>query len=760
MSAETEVLLNEPQKQAVLHVHGPLIIFAGAGSGKTRTLIYRIANLLGPHRVAPYRILAVTFTNKAAGEMRSRLEKLTGPEITRDLWIGTFHSVCAKLLRRYADHVGLTRDYVIYDDSDQKAVLARILKRRELDDKEYPVKAVLGRIGQEKREGRRAKQAQDLAESDSILAEIYADYERALLQANAVDFEDLILYMTELVENEAGPVAQELRTRFDFVLVDEFQDTNMIQYRLIRALSARTRNVCVVGDDDQSIYGWRGADVRLIRGFRRDFSDAEVIKLEQNYRSSANIVRAAMGVIAPAHQREDKNLWTAQPPGSKVIVRSLSDEREEARSVADSIRRAIEHGTDAADIAIFYRVHAQSRVIEDMLRSHNLPYQIVGGMKFFERAEVKDLLSYLRLIENPRSDTDLLRIINVPARGIGNKTVERVLDIAGENSTSVYEALGRSRKDTLLSSGAKKKLAEIFDLLEDFRADAQKLVPHELANAVLDRTGYRASLQAQDSAEADARLGNMEELIGSLQEYEKEVEAGGEPPTLSGYLERISLVAAVDNMQAGSQVSLMTVHSAKGLEFDTVFVTGMEEEVFPYKGVGGEDPEELDEERRLAYVALTRARRNLILSHVSARMLFGRTRYLVRSRFLADIPTDVVELHGHSRPGSRAGYSSDRYSSDRYSPDSDSASFAGAPRRPTGPSHPPLLPGERIIEREVGDEPGDEMGESVHPGDRVFHKHFGRGIVRRVELGTQPFVTAEFPKVGTKRIAAQFLERA
>ncbi|MDX2052869.1 MAG: UvrD-helicase domain-containing protein [Polyangiaceae bacterium] len=751
MSAQSEVLLNDPQKQAVLHGHGPLIIFAGAGSGKTRTLIYRIANLLSTHRVPPYRILAVTFTNKAAGEMRARLDSLAGPEITRDLWIGTFHSVCAKLLRRYADQVGLTRDYVIYDDSDQKAVLTRILKRRSLDDKEYPPKVVLGKIGHEKREGRRARHAQDLAESDNTLAELYADYERALLQANAVDFEDLILYMTELVENTANPVAQELRSRFDFVLVDEFQDTNMIQYRLIRALSERTRNVCVVGDDDQSIYGWRGADVRLIRGFRRDFPDAEVIKLEQNYRSSANIVRAAMGVIAPAHQREEKNLWTAEPPGNKVIVRALGDEREEARSVADSIRRATEHGTDPADIAIFYRVHAQSRVIEDMLRGYNIPYQIIGGMKFFERAEVKDLLSYLRLIENPRSDTDLLRIINVPVRGIGNKTVERVLDLAGENSVSVYEALRLSAKDDVLARGAKKKLAEFYELLEDFRADAQKLLPHELANAILDRTGYRSSLQAQDSAEADARLGNMEELVGSLAEYEKEVEQNGEPPTLSGYLERISLVAAVDNLQAGSQVSLMTVHSAKGLEFDTVFVTGLEEEVFPYRGVDGENSEELDEERRLAYVALTRARRNLILSHVSARMLFGRTRYLVKSRFLADIPSDVVEHHGtgHSsfRPNYGSPYAGDRGGSyDHY-------------ERPSLPTRTPLMPGERIIERDVDDIPGDDTGEPVHPGDRVFHKHFGRGIVRRVELGSQPFITAEFPKVGTKRVAAQYLER-
>ncbi|HKO48628.1 MAG TPA: UvrD-helicase domain-containing protein, partial [Polyangiaceae bacterium] len=532
--------LNEPQRQAVTHGEGPLLVFAGAGSGKTRTIIYRIANLLASG-VPPYRILAVTFTNKAAGEMKSRLSELAGPEVTRDLWVGTFHSVCAKLLRRYSEEVGLKRNFVIYDDSDQKAVLTRVVRELNLSDQEYPPKLMASLISKEKREGRGPSEVKGDAGFNDSLPDIYVRYQIALRLANAVDFDDLLYLMALIAENPNSAGGEELRSRFIHVLVDEFQDTNLIQYRLIRALSARRRNLCVVGDDDQSIYRWRGADVRLIRSFRRDFSDAVVIKLEQNYRSTGNIVKAALGVIEAADVREPKKLWTDQEPGEKVRVRLVKDEREEASFVVRTIKSEMARGVAADQMAVFYRVHAQSRTLEEAFRAANQPYKIVGGMKFFDRAEVKDLLSYLRLIDNPMSDTDLVRVINTPPRGIGNKTVEHLLDSASERSMSAYDAIDHVSRDQELGSAGRKKIAAFKSLLEGLREEAKLLSPHSLAGRVLEATGYRELLIKDDTAESDARLGNLEEMVGSIADYEREL-GSEEEATLSGYLERVSLV--------------------------------------------------------------------------------------------------------------------------------------------------------------------------------------------------------------------------
>ena len=532
--------LNEPQAEAVAHAEGPLLVFAGAGSGKTRVITYRIANLLANHRVPPYRILAVTFTNKAAGELRGRLEKLAGADVTRDLWAGTFHSVCARLLRRHHEEAGLDRGFVIYDDTDQKAVMTRLLKAMGLDERRVPPRYALSRIHAEKREGRLPGEVDISHGFDELLVEVFERYEKALATMNAVDFEDLILKVMRLAEDPNSHAGHDLRTRFDHVLVDEFQDTNITQYRLVRALSARTRNLCVVGDDDQSIYRWRGADVRLIRGFRRDFPDATVIKLEQNYRSSANIVAAALGVIKPSRDREPKRLWTASEAGELVQLRAVRDEREEAANVVAAVRQELTRGVEASDIAVFYRVHAQSRVLEEAFRVENIPYQIVGGTKFFERAEVKDLLAYLRLVENPKSDADLLRIITVPARGIGQKTVQKILDVAAERALSAYRALEAALRDDELGTGPAKKLQAFYDLMEGLRDAAMRLGPRDLAAEVLEATGYRDRLQNDDSAESDARLENLEELLGSIAEYEEETHEAGEPPTLSGYLERVS----------------------------------------------------------------------------------------------------------------------------------------------------------------------------------------------------------------------------
>lgn len=751
--------LNLPQLEAVIHESGPLLVFAGAGSGKTRVITYRIANLLANHHVPPYRILAVTFTNKAAGEMRERLEQLAGPEVTRDLWIGTFHSVCARLLRRYSEAVGLSKNFVIYDDADQKAVLGRVLKDLGLNDQEFPPKQLAAQISREKREGRAPgdPSAGDVGKS---IQEIYERYERSLRQSNAVDFDDLILLMMRIAESDTRE-GQELRSRFAHVLVDEFQDTNLMQYRLVRALSANTRNLCVVGDDDQAIYRWRGADVRLIRSFERDFSDAHVVKLEQNYRSTNNIVQAALGVIQNATERVEKKLWTDAPPGDPVRVRLLADEREEASFVARSIHAELARGVPADEIAVFYRVHAQSRALEEALRAANLPYQVIGGMKFFERAEVKDLVAYLRLVVNPRSDADLLRVINVPARGIGDKTVEKLLTFAAENSTSLYETL-EFAKSTDLPGAAKKKLGAFKELIDELASASKSMSPSELASLVLERSGYRKMLKDADDAESDARLGNLEELVGSIADYEEQAEESGEPVTLEGYLERITLVSAADSIENTPKVSLMTVHTAKGLEYRTVFLTGMEEEIFPYRGVSGHDPEELDEERRLAYVAITRARQRLYITYVGARTLFGQTRWLSPSRFLADIPEEVVVHEGARRaaPSSYSSYSfEDAYGAhSTYGPRGGSTrrpSFEGGYDRRSAERKPALKAGTRIVER---DGAGDHEGRVLHPGDRVRHKTFGRGIVERVEYGHRPIIVAHFGEYGTKSIRADFLE--
>lgn len=730
--------LNEPQRQAVTHGEGPLLVFAGAGSGKTRTIIYRIANLLAAG-VAPYRILAVTFTNKAAGEMKHRLSELAGAEVTRDLWIGTFHSVCAKLLRRYSEEVGLKKNFVIYDDSDQKAVLTRVIRELNLSDQEYPPKQMAGLISREKREGRGPEEVKGDEGFNDSLPEIYKRYQAQLTLANAVDFDDLLFLMARIAEDPKSKGGEELRNRFLHVLVDEFQDTNLIQYRLIRALSARRRNLCVVGDDDQSIYRWRGADVRLIRSFRRDFSDAVVIKLEQNYRSTGNIVKAALGVIEAADQREPKKLWTDQEPGEKVKVRIVKDEREEASFVVRTVQQEMARGVSADQMAVFYRVHAQSRTLEEAFRAANQPYKIVGGMKFFDRAEVKDLLSYLRLIDNPMSDTDLERVINTPARGIGKQTVSHLLNTASESAMSAYDMIDGVARSAELGVAARKKLGAFKAMMEGLRTEAAKLTPHALANRVLEVSGYRDLLINADTAESDARLGNLEEMVGSIADYEREL-TGDEEATLSGYLERVSLVNATDVLEGAPTISLMTVHSAKGLEFRSVFITGMEEEIFPYSRVTHEEPEEVDEERRLAYVAITRARERLYIIHAAMRTLFGKTRYSSPSRFLRDLPPDTFVKEG-------TGFAPQAYSSS-YGTSQRSTSIAPRAALPVG---------TRVVEREPD---YTDMGEGiqVRPGSRVFHAQFGEGIVERVDGGSMPTVTAKFGKHGLRRIHAKFLE--
>ncbi|HLK36734.1 MAG TPA: UvrD-helicase domain-containing protein [Polyangiaceae bacterium] len=745
--------LNEPQAAAVAHTEGPLLVFAGAGSGKTRVITYRIANLVAQARVAPWRILAVTFTNKAAGEMRARLERLCGPDLSRALWVGTFHATCAKLLRAHGAAVGIAPNFVIYDAADQKAVVARVLKDMDLDERRYPPRAVLAHIHKHKQEGRGPDEAAAHSYVDDVALRIFRSYEERLRAANAVDFEDIILLVARLLEH--SPEGDKVRRRFDHVLVDEFQDTNATQYRFLRELVKTHHNLCVVGDDDQSIYRWRGADIRNIRGFRRDYPAATVVKLEQNYRSSKRIVAAALGVISRSSDREPKELWTANDDGEAIDVVAARDERDEAAFVTEAIRHARSDGTDLREIAVFYRVHAQSRVLEEALRGANVPYQIVGGTRFYDRAEVKDALAYLRILVNPQSDVDLQRVVNVPARGIGQTTIDRLTAWATLHDVPLFDALSHAEEVGDLGSAARRKLSAFRGMLEKLRALSQEPRPSEVLDAVLSETGYLQVLEKEDTAESDARAENLRELVGSIQDYEAEAAAAGEAPTLAGFLERVTLVSDVDSLEDGGRVVLMTVHGAKGLEFERVLLTGMEEEMFPYKGVDPGEREELEEERRLAYVAITRARRRLVMTHTQMRQIFGTTRWNRPSRFLAELPAGVTAqratkaMAGEARVG--------RYV-DREPP-------ASAPSRPW--RHPQADaastpdPGERYVDHDFFDDRTAEITDMrLRRGARVNHDRFGEGEVLRIVSVGEPAVVAYFPGWGEKKILARFLKPA
>jgi DNA helicase-2/ATP-dependent DNA helicase PcrA len=748
--------LNEPQAAAVAHGRGPLLVFAGAGSGKTRVITYRIANLLAQLRVPPWRILAVTFTNKAAGEMRARLDRLCGGELARALWVGTFHATCARLLRAHGTAVGLQQNFVIYDSADQRAVVARALKDLDLDERRYPARAVLSAIHKHKQEGRGPDEAAAESYIDDVALRIFRAYEERLQAANAVDFEDLILRMARLLADPAHAAEGErIRRRFDYVLVDEFQDTNATQYRFLRELARDHRNLCVVGDDDQSIYRWRGADVRNIRGFRRDYPEATIVKLEQNYRSTKRIVTAALGVISRSHEREPKELWTANDDGEPVHVVAARDERDEAAFVVDTIARAREAGTDLRDIAVFYRIHAQSRVLEEAMRGARVPYQIIGGLKFYDRAEIKDALAYLRVLVNPASDVDLLRIVNVPARGIGQTTVDRWTTWATVNDRTLSAALEHIDQIEDLGVPAKKKLQAFRELIDGLRVATTSSTPSALLEQVMESSGYLKALEKEDSAEADARMENLRELVSSLHDYEAEAEAGGEVPTLAGFLERVTLVSDVDAMEDGGRVVLMTVHGAKGLEFERVLLTGMEEEMFPYKGTDPGEADELEEERRLAYVAITRARRQLVMTHTQMRQIFGTTRWNRPSRFLGELPPGVAEQRATRAMASEArGRFVDREPAARPTRQAwvhpQSAPPASAPE-----------PGDRYVDHDFFDDrTADVTSMPLRRGARVKHERFGEGEVLRVVSFGEPAVVAFFPGWGEKKILARFLRPA
>ncbi len=738
--------LNPPQLEAALRTEGPLLVFAGAGSGKTRVITFRIAHIIDTKNVPPWRILAVTFTNKAAQEMRERVHRLVGDGRARGVWISTFHALGAKLLRRFHERAGLRQDFAIYDDGDQRSVMNRVFDELSIDEKFLPVRAALGAIDRAKQEVLSPADLEATAQTlhDKQVARVWAAYETHLAKNGAVDFGDLLSKLTRLVETDAS-VREELREQFQYLLVDEFQDTNAAQYRMLRAMVNEHRNLCVVGDDDQAIYRWRGADVRNIQYFKRDFPDALVVKLEQNYRSTQRILRAANAVIAKAQQREGKTLFTRNTEGSPIELLPCEDEREEARLIAHGVKAALGRKVPAREIAVFYRIHAQSRPIEDAMRAANIPYMIYGGMRFYERAEVKDILAYLRMVLNPNDDVSLLRVVNVPPRKIGKTTLDRVTAHATARETSIWKLLASGDLPADVGGAARKALVGFYTLMGELRREAAAMLdrPQEVGTLVFQKTGYARMLEDSKEVENETRHENIEELIGSMHEYSEEAEE----PTLSGYLERVTLNEETPEGEDSPKVSLMTVHSAKGLEFRVVFIAALEDGMFPYKGTElGSDPEEMEEERRLAYVAITRAREQLSVSFTRFRQIFGQTRINPPSRFLLEIPPEVL-----------SGKVPRRHFGEGSMPAKDHGGGGGYRlERDPVPAREPEPAGEAhdgpVLVR-------DNPGVGWQRGMRVRHAKFGAGTVKAVLAGAELKVEVYFPNIGaTKTLLAEYLQ--
>jgi len=629
--------LNTPQKEAVLHGDGPLLIFAGAGSGKTRVLTHRIAHLIQNHGVSPWNIFAVTFTNKAAGEMKERVGRLLGRR-SDDVWISTFHSAGLRILRKYPEKLGLGPYFTILDDDDQLSLIKDALEALQLNPKIFNPKALAGRISSAKNElvdaPAYAAQAQDFFEER--VAQVYNWYAEALKKNNSVDFGDLLLLPVKLFETHSD-ILKLYQGRLNHILVDEYQDTNHAQYLLLKLLSQAHQNLCVVGDDDQSIYRWRGANIRNILDFEVDFPQAKVVKLEQNYRSTKTILRGAHHVVKKIEERREKELWTENEEGEAITYYTASTEKGEASFVVREISRWADGGGSYNDCAVFYRTNAQSRVLEDELRRSKIPYIIVGGTRFYDRREIKDVLGYLYVIANPASSIHLKRIINVPARGIGKTSVERLEAFAAERNLSLMDALSFAQEAGLSTkvAGEVKKFLGLMERLKTGLAH-QKL--SEWVRSLLEETGYVQELKTEGTLEAEDRIENLEELVSVVADYE----AASEEPTLGGFLDQITLASEVDKLSSEKGVlPLMTLHLAKGLEFSNVFMTGLEEGLFPHTR-SFETPEEMDEERRLMYVGMTRAKKRLTLTNATQRNIYGADQYNLSSRFLDDIPSEIL----------------------------------------------------------------------------------------------------------------------
>ena len=644
--------LNTQQRQAAQTLEGPVLVLAGAGSGKTRALTYRVANLISKG-VPPWSIMAITFTNKAAAEMRERIEKLVG-ESAADVWVSTFHAGCAKILRRDIEKLGYTRSFTIYDDDDTQSALKEILKRLNIDEKFLAPREIKSKISDAKNKLLGPKDWFEESERDyrsQMIYDIYQAYEEKLKSSNALDFDDLIVKTLELFTDHP-PVLQAYQRKFRYIHVDEYQDTNYAQYMLVRLLAHESRNLCVVGDDDQSIYGWRGADIRNILDFEKDFPDATVIKLEQNYRSTANILDAANQVIAMNEKRKDKALWTEAAPGEEIKLYRAGDEREEAAFLCETIRDLQAQGEDASRFAVLYRTNAQSRVVEEAFVRTGIKYRMYGGLRFYDRKEVKDILAYLRVMINPADDISVRRIINVPKRAIGDTTVTELANHAAKEGMPLLTAC-MDIPETV-SSRTRKNVEKFSELIMSLTMMAETMKLTELVQYVIDTVGLESQYKKEDTDEAKTRVENIREFIGAVAEFEEK----SDNPTLQDYLENVALVSDLDAMsEDGGAVTMMTLHSAKGLEFPNVFMIGMEENLFPSMR-SKDDQARMEEERRLCYVGITRAREKLYLSHASRRMLYNQMQFNDRSRFIDDIPPRVLtEITPRQAAGFSGGYS-------------------------------------------------------------------------------------------------------
>jgi DNA helicase-2/ATP-dependent DNA helicase PcrA len=767
--------LNPEQRAAVTHPRGPLLVLAGAGSGKTRVIVHRIAYLVEGIGTPPWAILAVTFTNKAAGEMRERLQKLLGPA-GRDVWVSTFHSAGASILRREAPSTVLARNFTIYDDDDQIALAKRVLRDAGRESEAAAARDLVSTVD-------RLKNGMvDAADLTADLRDLTVRYDVALRAANAADFGDLLALPVDLFDRHPDVLAR-YRQRFAHVLVDEFQDTNRMQYRLLEQLCPPPGNLCVVGDDDQSIYRWRGAEVENILGFEDDYPTASVVRLTQNYRSDGNILKAAAAVIQKNPHRHPKELWTAREAGERVNVILAQDEREEARRIGEALRRLREQGTPYGEMAVFFRINAQSRLIEEGLRLGEVPYVIVRGRSFFERAEIKDAIAYLRLMVNPRSDVDLLRVLNSPPRGIGDTTVDRLTSHALSRSLSVYDALGPEELARIpdLAAPARGRLARFRALLDDLAQAASSGSAGSAMQEVLKRSGMLERYRQVGGEEGEERVENLYELVRAAREADERsaliAQDSGDSPLLS-FLEQVSLIADADGEGGGDRVSVMTLHAAKGLEFTVVAIVGMEEGVFPHtRALRSEsqslaDPEEMHEERRLCYVGFTRARRRLILSASYSRALFGQLRFNPPSRFLTDVPPELMDQNvpqwaPSARPRVGAGedgaFTIDRsYDQTHWQGGSGGSTpafrrsgYARGARAHRPGMRPADFQAQRKAKTVVVENPDWPLN------TWVSHASFGSGRVIAADgEGADAKLTIRFERGGEKRIIARFVRRA
>lgn len=727
--------LNQMQKEAVQTTEGPLLLLAGAGSGKTRVLTCRIAYLIEENGVSPWNILAITFTNKAAKEMKERTARLVGEIKAEDMWVSTFHSMCTRILRRDGDRLGYSRYFAIYDTADQKAVIKEVIRQLNINEKNFPVASVLAAISTQKNELITPKQMMDLAKGDyrqRTIAEIYEAYQRKLLANNAMDFDDLLMN-TYFLLRDYEDVLSFYQNKFRYIMVDEYQDTNRAQYHLVKLLADKYQNLCVVGDDDQSIYGWRGADIRNILDFERDFPKTKIIKLEQNYRSTKNILEAAYHIVSNNTARKDKKLWTENEQGDIITVLQMENEYREAEQIANTIIQEVEKGErDYKDFAVLYRTNAQSRVLEEKFIQNNVPHRLVGGVRFYDRKEIKDLLAYLKVLSNSKDDIALKRIINVPKRGIGPASITAIENYAYQQNMDFYEAAKLVKEFGILGSGPSAKVLSFINLIEELKETAELNDIKVLLDTLIDKVDYFSYIKDTEPEDYEDRIANIQELISKAVNY---MEIAKEP-TLDDFLEEVALVADVDNYDANSNsVVLMTLHSAKGLEFPVVFIPGVEEGLFPSYMSMLEGEDKLEEERRLCYVGVTRAKEKLYMLYTQQRTIFGKTQGCIASRFIKELPAELTNLKESKDMKKVKGLSNEEDGR------TDSIFSPYRNKKPLG---------KKIENLPI-------VTDDFEIGQAVKHRAFGEGIITEIDkIKNDIFVTIKFKEGDERKLSARF----